>query len=149
MRLSQVALVLVFASCSIQLNARPKSQKEIKTVTAGDSITFNVDLDQTPTFSGGQVSVFVCPINPNLPGEALESGKLFARTSYTDTISNQKAYALSVQIPGDAPDGVWEAFFSFALPNSSSKGLHQSRVEFQVRRRQYSGVPMGALIAVQ
>ena len=149
MRLSQVVVVLVLASCSIQLNARPKSQRELKTVTAGDSITFDVNLDETPAFSGGRVSVFVCPINPNLPDQASESGKPFARASYTDTISNQKAYAISVQIPGDAPDGVWEAFFSFALPNSSSRGLHQSRVEFQVRRRRYSGVPMGATIAMQ
>jgi hypothetical protein len=149
MRLSQAVVVLVFASCSIQLNARPKSHTDLKTVTAGDSITFDVDLDETPKFSGGQVSVFVCPINPNLPGEATESGKQFARASYTGTISNQKTYAVSVQIPGDAPDGVWEAFFSFALPNSISRGLRQSRVEFQVRHRQYSGVPMGATIGVQ
>jgi hypothetical protein len=106
MRLSRVVVVLVLVSCSIQLNARPKSQGELKTVMAGDSITFNVDLDETPTFSGGRVSVFVCPINPNLPDEARENGKQFARASYTDTISNQKAYAVSVQIPGDAPDGV-------------------------------------------
>jgi hypothetical protein len=114
-----------------------------------DSFTFDVDLDESPKVSGGRVSVFVCPINPNLPEEASENGRLFARASYTDTISNQKAYAVSVQIPGDAPDGVWEAFFSFALPNSSSKALRQSRVEFQVRHRQYSGVPLGATIAVQ
>jgi hypothetical protein len=149
MRLSQVVVALVLASCSIQMNAQPKSQRELKTVTAGDSITFDVELDETPKFSGGRVSVFVCPISPNLPEEAKESGKPFARGAYTDTISDQKAYAVSVQIPGDAPDGVWEAFFSFALPDSPSRGLRQSRVEFQVRHRQYSGVPMGAAIAVR
>jgi hypothetical protein len=149
MRLSRVVVALVLASCSIQLNAQPKSQRELKTVTAGDSIAFDVELDEIPQFSGGRVEVFVCPINPNLPDEASESGKQFARASYMDTISNQKAYAVSVQIPGDAPDGVWEAFFSFALPNSSSRGLRQSRVEFMVRHRQYSGVPMRAAIAVQ
>jgi hypothetical protein len=149
MRLSQVVVVLVLASCSIQLNARPKSQRELKTVTAGDSIAFEVDLDETPKFSGGRVSVSICPINPNLPDEASESGKPFARAAYMNTISNQKAYTLLVQIPGDAPDGVWGAFFSFALPNSPSRGLRQSRVEFQVRHQQYSGVPMGATITVQ
>jgi hypothetical protein len=149
MRLSHVVVALVLASCSLQLNAQPKLQRELKTVTAGDSITFNVELDEIPQFSGGRVSVFVCPINPNLPDEASESGKPFARASYTDTISNQKAYAVSVQIPGEAPDGVWEAFFSFALPNSSSRGLRHARVEFQVRHRQYSGVPMRAAIALQ
>src|ERR1700676_4421296 len=149
MKLSQVVVALVLASCSIQLNAHPKTQRELKTVTAGDSITFDVGLDEIPQFSGGRVSVLVCPVNPNLPDQAIESGKQFARASYADTISNQKTYAVTVQIPGDAPDGVWEAFFSFALPNSSSRGLHHSRVEFQVRHRQYSGVPMRAAITVQ
>lgn len=149
MRLSQLVAILVLASCSIHLNAQPKSQRELKTVTAGDTITFNVELDEIPQFSGGRVSVFVCPIDPNLPDVASESGKPFARASYTDTISNQKVYAVSVQIPGVAPDGVWEAFFSFALPNSSFRELRHQRIEFQVRHRQYSGVPTRAAIAVQ
>jgi hypothetical protein len=149
MRLPQIVLVIVLASCSIQLNAHPKSQRELKTVTAGDSITFDVGLDETPQFSGGQVIVLVCPIDPNLPDQALESGKQYARSSYADTISNQKTYAISVQVPGDAPNGVWEAFFSFALPNSTSRSIQHSRIEFQVRRRQYSGVPMRAAITVQ
>lgn len=149
MRLSPVVIALALASCSIQLNAQPKSQRELKTVNAGDSITFDVELNEIPQFSGGRVSVLVCPINPNLPGEAIESGKEFARASYVDTVSSQKTYTLSVQIPGGAPDGVWEAFFSFALPNSSSRGLRSPNVEFQVRHRQYSGVPTSAAIAVQ
>lgn len=149
MRLPQIIVALVFASCLLQLNAQPKSGKELKTVTAGDSITFDVGLDEIPQFSGGRVMVLVCPIDPNLPDQASENGKQFSRASYTDTISNQKDYAVSIQIPGNAPDGVWEAFFSFALPDSSFRELRHPRMEFQVRHRRYSGVPMRAAITVQ
>jgi hypothetical protein len=149
MRLPQIVVPLVFASCFFQLNALSKSEKELKTVIAGDSVTFDVGLNEIPQFSGGRVMVLVCPIDPNLPDQATENGKQYARASYTDTISNQKKYTVSVQIPGNAPDGVWEAFFSFALPNSSFRELRHTRVEFQVRRRQYSGVPMRAAITVQ
>jgi|SRR5580704_12748969 hypothetical protein len=149
MRQPQIVVALVLASCFIQLNAQSKSEKDLKTVTAGDSITFNVGLDQIPQFSGGQVYVLVCPIDPNLPDVATENGKQYSRASYTNTIANQKEYAVSVQIPGDAPDGVWEAFFSFALPDSSYRELRHARVEFQVRHRQYSGVPSSAAISVR
>ena len=149
MRLARAVVTLVFAVCLFQSNAQSKPQKAIKTVTAGDPITFDVELNQTPQFSGGRVSVLVCPINANLPDEAAPNGIPFSRVSYTDTISNQKRYAVSVQIPGDAPDGVWQAFFSFALPNGSSTELRHARVLFQVRRQEYSGVPVRAEITMQ
>ena len=150
MRLLRVVVVLIFATCLLQSNAQSKSQKELKTVTAGDSITFGVRLDEIPQFSGGQVAVLVCPIQATFPSdESAEDGRQFSRVSSTETVSNQKEYAVSVRIPGDAPDGLWEAFFSFALPNGSFTGLRQASVKFQVRRRQYSGLPTTATITMQ
>jgi hypothetical protein len=149
MRLARAVVTLIFAVCLFQSTAQSKPQKASKTVTAGDLITFDVDLNQIPQFSGGRVSVLVCPINPSLPDDAAQSGIPFSRVSYTDTISNQKKYAVSVQIPGDAPDGVWEAFFSFALPNGQSTELRHARLVFQVRRQEYSGVPVRAEITMQ
>jgi hypothetical protein len=142
-------VALVVAAFLFQANAQSKPQNASKTVTAGDLITFDVELNQIPQFSGGRVAVMVCPINANLPDEAAPNGVFFSRVSSTETIPNQKKYVVTVQIPGDAPDGVWQAFFSFALPNGSYTELRHARVVFQVRRQEYSGVPLRAEITMQ
>lgn len=149
MKLARVVVVLAFAAFLFPSNAQSKPQNAFKTVTAGDPITFEVELNQIPQFSGGRVAVFVCPINANLPDEAAPNGVFFSRASSTETISNQKKYVVTVQIPGDAPDGVWQAFFSFALPNGSYTELRHARMIFQVRRQEYSGVPLRARITMQ
>jgi len=149
MKLARVTVALVFAAFLFQANAHSKPQNALKAVTAGDLITFDVELNQIPQFSGGRVAVLVCPINANLPDEVAPNGVFFSRASSTETISNQKKYNVTVQIPGDAPDGVWQAFFSFALPNSSYTELRHARMIFQVRRQEYSGVPLTAKITMQ
>jgi hypothetical protein len=149
MKLARAVVALVVAAFLFQTNAQSKPQNASKTVTAGDLITFDVELNQIPQFSGGRVAVMVCPINANLPDEAAPNGVFFSRVSSTETISNQKKYVVTVQIPGDAPDGVWQAFFSFALPNGSYTELRHGRVVFQVRRQEYSGVPLRAEITMQ
>jgi|HubBroStandDraft_6_1064221.scaffolds.fasta_scaffold419470_2 hypothetical protein len=140
---------LVFASCLLQLNAAPKHSAGLKVVTAGDAITFNLSLDTIPGFSGGRVAVLVCPINERVPDEATSSGAQFSRASSAITNEGQGNYDLSVQIPGDAPDGVWEAFFSFALPNGNYRELRHARTEFKVQRRKYAQAPRAAEIALQ
>jgi hypothetical protein len=149
MKLARVVVALVFSAFLFQANTQSKPQNAFKTVTAGDLITFDVELNQIPQFSGGRVAVLVCPINANLPDEAAPNGVFFSRASSTETISNQKKYVVTVQIPGDAPDGVWQAFFSFALPNGSYTELRHARTIFQVRRQEYSGVPLRAEISMQ
>ena len=149
MKLARAVVALVGAAFLFQANAQSKPQNASKTVTAGDLITFDVELNQIPQFSGGRVAVMVCPINANLPDEAAPNGVFFSRVSSTETIPNQKKYVVTVQIPGDAPDGVWQAFFSFALPNGSYTELRHARVVFQVRRQEYSGVPLRAEITMQ
>jgi hypothetical protein len=149
MKLARAVVALVVAAFLFQANAQSKPQNASKTVTAGDLITFDVELNQIPQFSGGRVAVMVCPINANLPDEAAPNGVFFSRASSTETIPNQKKYVVTVQIPGDAPDGVWQAFFSFALPNGSYTELRHARVVFQVRRQEYSGVPLRAAITMQ
>ena len=149
MKLARAVVALVVPAFLFQANAQSKPQNASKTVTAGDLITFDVELNQIPQSSGGRVAVMVCPINANLPDEAAPNGVFFSRVSSTETIPNQKKYVVTVQIPGDAPDGVWQAFFSFALPNGSSTELRHARVVFQVRRQEYSGVPLKAEITMQ
>jgi hypothetical protein len=139
MKLSKTMASFLFASCLLQVNAQSQTQHGLNTVTAGDTVSFDVGLDKAPQVSGGQLAVLVCPINPALHDEA--SGPQFSRVSSTSMIANQGQYSLSVQIPGDAPDAVWGAFFSFALPNGNSRELHHTRVEFRVQHRKYPELP--------
>jgi hypothetical protein len=94
------------------------------------------------------VAVLVGPININLPDDLLVSQTQYSRVSSTDTIANQNAYKVSVRIPGNAPTGVWEAFFSFALPNGSYSPLRHARQIFKVQRQDFSGVPKNATIGL-
>jgi hypothetical protein len=146
---SVTTVAFLFASCLLQLNAAPKHSDELKVVMAGDTITFNMKLVIVPGFSGGRVAVLVCPINERLPEEATSSGAQFSRASSAVINADQQRYDLSVQIPGDAPDGVWEAFFSLALPNGNYEELRHPRTEFKVQRRRYAQVPRSAEIGVQ
>ena len=149
MKPSVTAIAFLFASCLLQSNAAPKHSDELKVMMAGDTITFNVKLVIPPSFSGGRVAVLVCPINENLPEEATSNGAHFSRVSSAVINADQQRYDLSVQIPGDAPDGVWEAFFSFALPNGNYEELRHPRTEFKVQRRKYAQVPRSAEIAIE
>ena len=144
-----IAVALLCASCLLQLSAAPKHSDELKVMMAGDTITFNMKLVIIPGFSGGRVAVLVCPINERLPEEVTSSGAQFSRVSSAVINADQQRYDLSVQIPGDAPDGVWEAFFSLALPNGNYEELRHPRTEFKVQRRRYAQVPRSAEIAVQ
>jgi hypothetical protein len=141
MKLSKTMASCLLASCLFQVNAQSQTQQGLKTVTAGDTISFDVGLDKAPQVSGGQFAVLVCPINPSLHDEATSSGAQFSRVSSTSIIANQGQYSLSVQIPGDAPDAVWEAFFSYALPNGNFRELHHAEVEFRVQHRKYPELP--------
>lgn len=151
MKLSKTMAAFLIASCLFQVNAQSKTQDGLKLVTAGDTVSFDVELDKAPQISGGQVAVLVCPINtsvnPFLPGEATSSGAQFSRVSSTSMIANQGQYSLSVQIPGDAPDAVWQAFFSYALPNGNFRELHHTEVEFRVLHRKYPELPQRLKIA--
>jgi hypothetical protein len=60
MKLARAALALVFAAFLFQSNVQSKPQNAVKAVTAGDPISFDVELNQIPQFSGGRVAVFVC-----------------------------------------------------------------------------------------
>lgn len=142
-------VALLFSACFFQLNAAPNGSDELKVVTAGDTITFDLSLDPVPDFSGGRVAVLVCPIDEAVPDEATSGGAQFSRVSSTLINANQGKYDVSVQIPGDAPDGVWGAFFSFALPNGNYRELHHVRTKFKVQRRRYSNVPRIAEIVVR
>jgi hypothetical protein len=135
-------------SCLFQGSANSKPREELKIVNAGDLVTFNVQLGQTPQFSGGHVTVLVGPINISVPDDVIVSQTQYTRTSSTDTIANQNAYKVSVRIPGDAPNGVWEAFFSFAVPNGSYFPLRHARQIFRVHRQDFSGVPENATIGL-
>jgi len=107
-----------------------------------------VQLGATPEFSGGRLSVLVGPIDANMPDEILANGR-YTAVGGTDTIANQSTYSVSVQIPGDVPDGVWQAFFSFAVPNGSSVPLIHGRQIFRVQRHKYSGAPKWAASELQ
>jgi hypothetical protein len=142
------AVALLFASCLLQLSAAPKHSEELKVVRAGDTITFNVRMDTIPDFPGGRVAVLVCPIEENVPDAATSDGTQFSRVSSAIINSNQEKYDLSVLIPGDAPDATWGAFFSFALPNGSSRELRHAPTEFKVQRRTYSRVPRSVEVSI-
>lgn len=146
MRKFIAALSLLLASCFIVGNVKSQPQDELKTVTAGDLVTFKVQLDPVPQFSGGVVSVLIGPISRDHPDEIALSGGHLTRTGNIETVVNQSSYELSVRVPGDAPNGVWQAFFSFALPNGGSRPLYHSQQKFRVKEQTYSGVPRYALI---
>jgi len=145
MKKSMAVTFLVLVACLFQQNAK---SKQLKVVDSGDTVTFTVQLDATPQFSGGRVSVLVGPTNGNLPGDITNNGQ-YSRAAGTDTIANQSTYNVSVQIPGDAPDGVWEALFSYALPNGSLAPLEQGRQLFRVKHKKFSGVPRSATTEIQ
>jgi hypothetical protein len=88
------------------------------------------------------------PTNINLPDDIIVSETQYTRASSTDTIANQNTYKVSVRIPGDAPSGEWEAFFSFAVPNGSYSPLRHARQIFKVQRQDFSGVPVNATIGI-
>jgi hypothetical protein len=148
MRKLLVGMSFLLVSCMFQGSANSKPREELKVVSAGDLVTFNVQLGKTPQFSGGHVAVLVGPINISLPDDLLVSQTQYSRVSSTDTIANQNAYRVSVRIPGDAPNGVWEAFFSFAVPNGSYRLLRHARQIFKVQRQDFSGVPKNATIGL-
>jgi hypothetical protein len=147
MNKSLALMGFLLISCLFQGSAN--SKEELKVVHAGDFATFNVQLAETPQFSGGHVAVLVGPININFPDDIIVSQTQYTRTTSTDTIANQNVYKMSVRIPGDAPSGVWEAFFSFAVPNGSYSPLHHARQIFKVQRQEYSGVPVNATIGLE
>lgn len=137
---------LLLVSCLLVGNAKSQPQDELKTVTAGDLVTFKVQLDPPPQFSGGVVSVLIGPISGDHPDEIALSGGHLTRTGNIETVMNQSSYELSVRVPGDAPNGVWQAYFSFALPNGGSRPLYHSEQKFRVKQQAYSGVPRYALV---
>jgi hypothetical protein len=148
MRKSLVVISFMLCSGLFQASAKPKPREELKVVNAGDLVTFNVQLGKTPQFAGGHVAVLVGPININLPDDIIVSEAQYTRVSSADTIANQNTYKVSVRIPGDAPSGDWEAFFSFAVPSGSYSPLRHARQIFKVQRQDFSGVPVNATIGI-
>jgi hypothetical protein len=146
MRKFGVRTGLLLVSCLLVGNAKSQPQDELKNVNAGDLVTFKVQLDPAPQFSGGVVSVLIGPISRDHPDEIALSGGHLTRTGNVETVVNQSAYELSVRVPGEAPNGVWGAYFSFALPNGGTKPLYHSEQKFRVKQQSYSGVPKYALI---
>jgi len=153
MKVSGYFLAVLLASCAFHANAAPKHSEEMKVVTAGDSLTFTINLDPTPDFVGGTVKVLICQLYDYaqfLNAGAVVNNPHFSRASSTEIIPNQSRYELSVQIPGDAPAGVWHAFFSYSLPNGNHRELTHADTVFRVQARKYSKEPRYATqIAIQ
>jgi len=144
MKLSIVGLALPLTICVLQLNGAPKKSEELKVLSAGDTITFNLNLDPVPDFQGGRVAVLVCPLYDDaefLLAGMVSSAPQLSRVSSTETVANRGQYDVSVQIPEDAPDGVWHAFFSFSLPNGNYRELTHASTAFRVQGRRYSQTP--------
>jgi len=144
MKKSIVVMFLILVACLVQQNSK---SEQLKVVSAGDTVTFTVQLDATPQFSGGRVSVLVGPVSAS--SHDITNNGQYSRVAGTDTIANQDTYNVSVQIPGDAPDGLWEAFFSYALPNGSSAPLIHGSQSFRVKHKKFSGVPRSATTEIQ
>jgi hypothetical protein len=144
MKASLSSLAFLLVTCVLSMNAVPKHSEELKVVTAGDIVTFNIKLDPAPDFSGGRVAVLVCPLYDYaefLNAGMVSSAPQLSRVSSTDMIPKQDQYALSVQIPGETPDGEWQGFFSYSLPNGTYRELHHAHTAFRVQGRKYPQAP--------
>jgi hypothetical protein len=137
-------MILVPCCCSL-LNARPKNREGWKVVTAGDFVTFHIGLYENPQ-TAGRLAVLICPIRSSFPGDAIEPS--LSRVGYIDTIANQRSYDLSILVPEDAPEGTWQAFFSFAQLNGSFSELRHTRVEFEVQHGTNIKAPQHASIGI-
>jgi hypothetical protein len=123
--------------------AEPQPPNGLDSVNAGDTKSFLVELENPPQFSGGRFQLLVGPFDEQQGELHPWCEKNLCRTSYTDIVQDLKTYTLTVQIPGDAPTGIWVAYIAFALPNGDFKEIaHEKRVRFQVINHPYSGLPL-------
>jgi hypothetical protein len=153
MKASLPSLASLLVTCVLSTNAVPKHSEELKVVKAGDIVTFNIKLDPAPDFSGGRVAVLICSLYDYaefLNAGMVSSAPQLSRVSSTDMIPRQDQYTLSVQIPGETPDGEWQAFFSYSLQNGNYRELHHAHTAFRVQGRTFPQAPRYATeIAVQ
>lgn len=128
------ALFLVFCSLGGD-RAASRPQAGSDTVTAGDFITFVVDLNQAPQFDGGRLQIIACPGSGHQFDDLRGS---LCRATYLATRPGEQRYNLSLQIPGDENrEEWWEASAAFALPNGDFKELAWPKVTFKVTPRVY------------
>jgi hypothetical protein len=123
-------LALFFIFCSLGGDhAEPRPHQGTDTVTAGDFITFVVDLNQAPQFAGGRLQVIACPGD----GPLFDLRGSLCRATYSEATLGQQRYTLSLQVPGDEDkEEWWEASVAFALPNGEFKDLAWPKVKFKV-----------------
>jgi len=121
-----VLLALLFVSCLIPGSAEPSPQKGPDVVTAGQFVSFLLELNQAPQFDGGRLQVIACPV------DALRGN--LCRACYETTATGKPRYTLTLQIPGDEDkEELWEASVAFALPNGDFVDLTRRKVTFRVR----------------
>lgn len=70
-------VALLFSACFFQLNAAPNGSDELKVVTAGDTITFDLSLDPVPDFSGEEWRSWFAQLTRPFPTKRLPVERSF------------------------------------------------------------------------
>lgn len=121
--------------CLFAVNSESKSADGLKTVKAGETMTFEVTLSQSPP-DGGQLQVLVGPFFESWPDNDQHPWckDNLCRGAYVPTIASRTSYEVCIQIPGDVTqEGLWEAFVGFALPNGDFRELAHGEMKFWVK----------------
>ncbi|HTU35209.1 MAG TPA: hypothetical protein VMF66_15505 [Candidatus Acidoferrum sp.] len=138
-----VAVVLVLG-LSTPL-ARPSRQTEAeakRTVRAGQIVTFTIDLDKAPSFSGGRVAVRIGPRN--------RVAEVLTRVASADANEGETELSISAAIPIGGPVGVWRVEnVTFILPDGEARPLKYGEIEFTVLPRRDLIVPDSATVRIQ
>jgi hypothetical protein len=127
------ALVVLLVAFAGHGEAKPMPKDQLDCVKAGEVKTFVVELEKATTFSGGRLQLLVGPFDEQQSDRHPWCENNLCRSSTVDFVPGKKKYTMSIQIPGEAPNGIWVAFIGYALPNSDFTDITpKKRVRFQV-----------------